>query len=31
MGPHCAGKTSLIKALYNNNVANFAGYEIGKQ
>ncbi len=30
-GAHCAGKTSIIKKLYNDNVINFAGYEIGKE
>ncbi len=30
-GPHCAGKTSIIKKLYKENVINFAGYEIGKE
>lgn len=30
-GAHCAGKTSIIKRLYNDNVINFAGYEIGKE
>ncbi len=30
-GAHCAGKTSIIKKLYNENKVDFAGYEIGKQ